>query len=199
MILAGIIIGCLLCGAVCYAIMQNKGYEQPTGWFFAGLFLGIIGIILVLIQPNETTSTSYSQSSTSSRPSYSSSGYGSRSTVVCTACGETNSSSSTHCQKCGSRLNKPSLPILSKEGSWKCKCGAMNYSYETSCHRCGEKKSNKPAIVKENAPTSPAQVKAMAQKDKTIAEQLEELKKLKEQDLITEADFEAKKKQILGI
>ncbi len=199
MFLAGYIIGCLLCGAICYAIMQNKGYEQPTGWFFAGLFLGIIGIILVLIQPKETTSSSYSQSSTSSRPSYSSSGYGSRSTVVCTACGETNSSSSTHCQKCGSRLNKPSLPILNKEGSWKCKCGTMNYSYQTSCQRCGEKKPFKSANTNEKTPTSPAQVKAMAQKEKSIAEQLEELKKLKDQGLITEADFEAKKKQILGI
>jgi hypothetical protein len=50
---------------------------------------------------------------------------------------------------------------------------------------------NKGITSPTSAAPSPAQ--------KSITEQLEELKKLQDQGLITETDFDAKKKQILGI
>ena len=182
---------CMIWGAVTYSVMKNKGHESPGVWFFIGFFLEIFGLIIALVQPNQQQHYSSQQTFNDSTSS--------RNTQICKSCGETNSSSSTHCQKCGLRLNKPTSLIQNKEGSWKCKCGALNYPYETSCHRCGEKKPFKSSNTPEKTPTSPAQVKAMAQKEKFMTEQLEELKKMLDQGLITEADFEAKKKQILGI
>ena len=194
----GYLIGCLLIGAICYAIMQNKGYEQPTGWFFAGFFLGLLGLILVLVQPKQEQKPIKPTASSLAQESAMRAGV-----VRCKSCGATNSSSSYHCQSCGAKL---SIAVIAqttgKEGQWRCKCGVMNYPYETSCHRCGEKKPFSSKLdTRPSSAAVPSVSPASSQvpPQKSITEQLEELKKLQEQGLITETDFEAKKKQILNI
>lgn len=189
----GYLIGCLLIGAICYAIMQNKGYEQPTGWFFAGFFLGLLGLILVLVQPKQEQKPIKPTASSLAQESAMRAG-----AVRCKSCGHLNSSSAKRCEKCGTSLL--SFGNSGREDNWKCSCGALNYSYETSCHRCGKSKSDcKP--IKRRPVSKPAvsQTPTAAPAQKSITDQLEELKKLQEQGLISEADFEAKKKQILGI
>ncbi len=156
----GILIWGLIWGVVTRSVSSSKGYNDGFAW---GFFLGIIGLIVVACRPDNRSNYSYRAG-----------------TIVCTACGATNSSSSFHCQNCGAKLAPATLAQKTgKEGQWRCKCGAQNYSYETTCHRCGEKKSEASS--------------------KSITEQLEELKKLQEQGLITEADYESKKKQILKL
>ncbi len=179
------IIGCVISGIICAAIMSSKGHDGTSGWFFLGFLLGIIGIIIAACQPNlyYINSLRNSQHSTSSSPLNNN-----QNTWVC-KCGTRNNSDSLFCNKCGKQ--NPNANRATNDGSWKCACGAMNYSYETSCHRCGKTKAESIS----NSAASPAPKPA----EKSVTEQLEELKKLVDQGLITEADFEAKKKQILGL
>lgn len=191
-VIIGYAIGCIIAGLITVAIMKGKGHENAGVWFWCGFFLGLIGIIIAACQTNLNYVNLQNRSNNSRNTGASDSNYSSRSTIVCKSCGATNSSSSYHCQSCGAKLSKAVIAqTTGKEGQWRCKCGAQNYSYETSCHRCGEKKPFKSASESKAAAPVPVQ--------KSITEQLEELKKLQDQGLISEADFEAKKKQILGI
>jgi len=49
----GGIVGGLIWGAVCIAIIRSKGYEAApfSGWFWVGFFLGIIGLIVAAVKP----------------------------------------------------------------------------------------------------------------------------------------------------
>ena len=217
---AGYIIGCLLCAAICYAIMQNKGYEQPTGWFFAGLFLSVIGIILVLVQPKATTSY---QSINSSE----------RITKSCPSCGAQNNLDADRCSRCGRNLHTATRGY----DTWVCKCGARNESSQKTCHRCGTEnsaqqkkkvqatnwicicgtrnemsskicsscgKEYEPAgkttyYNKEAKKTNTLAQQSASTTETTVTKQLQELKKLLDQGLITQEDFDAKKKQILNL
>ncbi len=196
-IVGGLIWG-LIWGLVTRAIMKGKGHDSTVGWFFCGFFLGLIGVIIAACQTNlnyiNMNRNNYGggYGSAPTPPS----NYGSRSTVVCKSCGATNSSTSYHCQSCGAKLSPAiSAQDTGKKGQWKCECGALNYPYETSCHRCGKQKP----FMKTESTAKPAAAPTPKPAEKSITEQLEELKKLVDQGLITEADFEAKKKQILGL
>ena len=48
----GYLLGCIISGAICVAIMNGKGHTDNTGWFFCGFFLGLIGIIIAACQTN---------------------------------------------------------------------------------------------------------------------------------------------------
>lgn len=182
----GILIWGFIWGIITQSVSSSKGYDGGFAW---GFLLGFIGLIVVACKPDNRQT--YYQ-----RPNYAPSqvSTGSKSVVFCRSCGTDNSSNSTHCQSCGAKLSPAVFAQKTgKEGQWKCKCGAQNYSYETSCHRCGEKKPFSSANSdKKTSSTSVSD-------SKSITEQLEELKKLQEQGLITEADFDAKKKQILKL
>lgn len=168
----GIVIWGLIWGFITKAVSSSKGYDGGFAW---GFFLGLIGLIVVAVRPDNRPMTSYSGVT------------GKR----CPHCGYLNSLANDYCLECGRKLSA-TIPRAEKAGSWKCSCGALNYDYETSCHRCGKTKSE--CLAKEKADKlKPATA------EKSITEQLEELKKLQEQGLITEQDFEAKKKQILKI
>ncbi len=183
--LLGILIWGFIWGIITQSVSSSKGYDGGFAW---GFFLGIIGLLVVAVKPDNRSNSIYQSSNINQN------NYGSRSTVVCKSCGATNSSSSFHCQSCGAKLSPAvSAQKTGKEGQWRCKCGAQNYSYETSCHRCGEKKPFPSANSDNNASST------SVSDSKSITEQLEELKKLQEQGLITEADIDAKKKQILKI
>ena len=172
----GILIWGLIWGVVTRSVSSSKGYNDGFAW---GFFLGIIGLIVVACRPNKTSSSN-SNSFSNNYQYY----YGSQYIAYCGNCGFPNRSDSVFCLQCGSKLPQSSTNIGDK---WKCKCGKIHYNYETSCPRCGEKKSK-------------ASSKSMTEaSSKSMTEQLEELKKLQEQGLITEADFDAKKKQILKL
>lgn len=188
LILLGVLVWGLIWGMVCQSIMRNKGYEETGVWFACGFVLGLIGVIIAACQPNQQAPmTNYYNGQHGSPPSHSRA----NSTVKCRSCGEINSLGSTHCLSCGTSLSTTSSS-RDKSNTWRCSCGAQNYHYETSCHRCGKSK------LKATAPKKP-EVTTPKPADKSLTEQLEELKKLQEQGLITEADFDAKKKQILNI
>lgn len=178
----GLVVWAIIWGCITKAVSSSKGYDGGFAW---GFFLGLIGLIVVACKPDNRQ---YNQ-----RYNYNPSpaNTGNNSVVFCRSCGTANSTNSTHCQSCGAKLD--SLSSLNKNSanhntnSWKCPCGAMNYDYETSCHRCGKSKSE---VIGQAGKSEP---------QKSMSDQLEELKKLQEQGLITEADFDAKKKQILKL
>ena len=70
--------------------------------------------------------------------------------------------------------------------NWRCSCGAMNKEYETSCHRCGKLS---PSVAASKPQPSAADVSS----------DLKKFKEMLDEGLITEEEFTAKKKQILGI
>lgn len=80
------------------------------------------------------------------------------------------------------------------KAGWVCNCGARNYENENSCHRCG--KSRMP--VKNNTVESAASSSSKTNDADTSA-RIKELKHLFDSGLITEEEFTAKKKQILGL
>lgn len=238
----GYLLGCIVAGAVCVAIMNGKGHTNNTGWFFCGFFLGIIGIIIAACQTNLNYINAQQRTNYSGNSNQYSDGYSSRGTVVCKSCGATNSSSTFHCQSCGAKLSPAvSAQSTDKEGSWKCLCGAKNFAYEKTCHRCGASKQDvlnsgkspnsidnywtcgcgtmnfitrnfcrkcgQPNPKPLTDPTTKSEEKPLPKQPNieqnsssaSLADQLKEFKSLLDQGLITEADFEAKKKQILGI
>ena len=78
-----------------------------------------------------------------------------------------------------------------EEGGWQCVCGRMNERYVFSC-ACGRNKSDgeirihtteKPVVFEENSD----------------AMKIKEFKELLDEGIITQEEFEAKKKQILGL
>lgn len=83
------------------------------------------------------------------------------------------------------------------DDGWTCVCGARNKDYEGTCHRCGkskhEKKEARAAIQ-----TAVDQRKITTSVDDT-AQQIKDYKKLLDEGLITEEEFTAKKRSILGI
>lgn len=220
--LFGLLVSGFICGLICRSITENKGYDNRGAWFACGFFLGIIGIIIAALEPNQPKTHSSTVTHIDG--------------IRCPSCGYNNSINSTHCVSCGRRMSS-----LTRKGSndnkWRCKCGALNYSYETSCHSCGTKLSDninkgkcntwrcpcgalnyenetschscgkkigyKPKDTKQksevNTSSASEQKIKSATANQSITEQLEELKKLQEQGLITQEDYDSKKKQILNL
>jgi GYF domain 2 len=46
----GLFVG-IICGIICAVIAPSNG-RNPVGWFFAGFFIGLIGLIVLLCMPN---------------------------------------------------------------------------------------------------------------------------------------------------
>ena len=44
----------IIIGFVCVSIMKKKGYDTLVGWFFCGLCLGVIGLIICLCIEDKT-------------------------------------------------------------------------------------------------------------------------------------------------
>lgn len=82
---------------------------------------------------------------------------------------------------------------LLASGGWRCQCGRVHASYVSSCS-CGSNKSGDPA-------PAPVPVAAPASEEDEIknAAAIREYKKLLDDGIITAGEFEAKKKQLLGL
>ena len=97
--------------------------------------------------------------------------------------------------------------------TWRCPCGALNKDYETSCHRCGKtfntvKQEMKTAEQTQIAATAqiPAPAPSVGQSNVSpvmsagdIQNDLKKYKEMLDDGLITEEEFTAKKKQLLGL
>ena len=97
----------------------------------------------------------------------------------CPYCGKENRKKAKFCAKCGRGIEN-----VSKSESKSCStCGAENPNYADFCIKCGNALNNgSTGIIKVNN-----------------LEDLEKLAELKEKGIITEEEFQAKKKQILGL
>lgn len=175
----GILIYSLIWGAICKAIMTSKGYDDFTSlmWFVGGFLLGIFAFIFVIIKPNNPELEENQQNQNTikiSQPQVQADNVD----WLCPACGARNTVNRNRCFSCGVQREL-------NEGDWICKCGEINTAFENVCHKC---RNNKPII------SSPAE-----HIGDSLTSQLTELKSLYEQGFLTEEEFNAKKKQILGI
>lgn len=80
-----------------------------------------------------------------------------------------------------------------KAGGWRCACGRVHAAYISSCS-CGRNKSG------ETAPEPVPIVRTVSEEDEIKnAAAIREYKKLLDEGIITAEEFEAKKKQLLGL
>lgn len=169
-LIAAIVVG-LICGGICVAISYSRGME---GGFWWGFLLGIIGIVVVAVRPNDRPAPSYSSSSASSDSYYSSS---------------------------SSYLNTSRTNDALSNGGWRCpNCGKLHYSYESGCS-CGASKFSQIESQPESEPESKA-LPAGIEDAPVAVSQADEIRKFKElldDGILTQEEFEAKKKQLLGL
>ena len=79
-------------------------------------------------------------------------------------------------------------------GGWQCACGKVHAAYVSSC-ACGRSKSGD--LPAEPAPTVPEE--PTEDTEVRNAQAIREYKKLMDEGIITAEEFEAKKKQLLGL
>ena len=77
-----------------------------------------------------------------------------------------------------------------ESGGWRCVCGRVNNDYVSSC-ACGRAKREGDVNVQEAI--------AIEQKEKDSITQLKEYKELLDSGILTQEEFDAKKKQLLGL
>ena len=79
-----------------------------------------------------------------------------------------------------------------KQGGWQCTCGKVHAAYVSSCS-CGRNKYGE-------LPPEPGMLAAQSEIDGTAdVAAIREYKKLLDDGIITAEEFEAKKKQLLGL
>ena len=98
----------------------------------------------------------------------------------------------------GARRNAPPTDYVHNQqilasGGWQCACGRINASYVSSCS-CGRNKSGE-------LPAEPVPISEVVSEEGEIknAAAIREYKSLMDDGIITPEEFEAKKKQLLGI
>ncbi len=221
----GILIWGVVWGVATNKVLENKGYDD--NWFWWGFFFGFIAMIVAVTKPENQTSTnvhSYDSSPLSGNASKVLPINKSDKMWKC-SCGEYNQNYETSCHNCG-KSQKNSRVNISK--SWRCECGALNTISERTCHRCG-KPSNRPPLWKckscsaINQPEdticiscgTPKEVVDSDNKktenvsmldntheeknDEVIIANLKKYKELADTGVITQEEFDAKKKQLLGL
>lgn len=195
-------------GLICRAVVKSKGYDDRDNHGFAwGFWLNIIGLIVCAAKPSVLDSNSYSNRiSTNHGEGLKYQPVSNSTEWKCNKCGKVNDSRAYECISCGNRRAKTNNYISTD--SWVCICGARNSFMQIKCNKCGRSKedytSNKPKTVTIDPPApKPKQavstpVKLESSFDQTKKD-ITELKSMFDEGLITEEEFTAKKKQILGI
>ncbi|HCI63525.1 MAG TPA: hypothetical protein DFH97_00430 [Clostridiales bacterium] len=166
----GLIISGLIFGFATKVVIKNKGYDD--NWFWWGFFFGFIALIVACAKPQNV------------RYSYSPA----HGTALAAAARE------SHEKK-----------ILAA-GGWRCACGSVNAAYVSSCH-CGRSKSDvattqhkkelKAEKQDEHAKLADTQADRADELDKAAA--IKEYKKLMDDGIISQDEFDSKKKQLLGL
>ena len=167
----GYVIGVIIVSIICGLICKAIASNRGMdGGFWWGFFLWIIGIIVVAVRPNDKLS--YQTSSTYT----------------------TNSDTST-LDSFSSRENNREERIL-LNGGWKCdKCGNVNHDYTLFC-LCG---NPKPAPLEPKSKTNTDIESKKENSSVYLADEIRKLKELADDGIITQEEFEAKKKQLLGL
>lgn len=163
----------VICGFICSAIASNRGME---GGFLWGFFLGIIGIIVVAVRPNDGNSKSSSQKEGSKE----------KRVYYCKYCNKTfGGYNEEPCPHCKSML-APTTILLSE---W------MSYSIEKRNDLKAEFGRDK-LLFTEDLTQETEKQKIEVQSN---AEEIRKYKALVDDGIITSEEFEAKKKQLLGL
>ena len=164
-----IVVG-VICGAVCTAISSNSGME---GGFWWGFFLGIIGIIVVAVRPNDNSAVNGVPAVKDDEERI----------YYCPSCRETFSCmSQQRCPQCQTIL-RPTTVMFS---AWK------NLAAEEKDRLKAEFEAGRSMLdVKSGS--------ADSQTANSPYEEIRQLKGLLEDGIITQEEFEAKKKALLGL
>ena len=181
-----VIVQGLIFGFATNIVIENKGYDD--NWFWWGFFFGLIALIVACAKPQNIDYSSYS--SQLSQPTYTSyqTSYGS------------NLSNATD------KVHNEQIPAA---GGWKCSCGRVHAYYVSSCS-CGKSKSEvKNAEFKKKQEEERRQAEQKKQEEaKKQAEimdesskvaAIKEYKELMDAGIISQEEFDAKKKQLLGL
>lgn len=164
-------------------VIENKGYAD--NWFWWGFFFGFIALIVACAKPQNIDYSSFS----TQPPTYTS-----------------------HQTSYGSNLsnaaNKVHNEQLLANGGWKCSCGRVQASYVSSCS-CGKSKHEVQAAELKKQEEEKRQEEQKKQEEaKKQAETMDEIskvaaikeyKELMDAGIISQEEFEAKKKQLLGL
>lgn len=177
-----------LLGYITNEILKNKGYS--LNWFWWGFFFGLWAILFALIKPDLTRTYSDNQGNTFLHD-YAEEEYNRRNNVS------------------GEKLQNINDIKLMDNGGWKCSCGRINASYVGTCG-CGKLKGEagkkeKEEITNANAGAASVNMSA-ATTTKTEKENesknldyLVKLKELLDAGVLTQEEFDAKKKKLLDI
>ena len=183
-IFGGSIIWGIIWGYAAREIIINRGYgEEATKFFWLGFFFSFIAVIIAVTRPVYRSEWSSS----------------SRSIIVPKTVSESNPYSDNFMTR---------VP----DGGWRCSnCGKAHYSYETSCS-CGKSRFDlAPTVKKKEAAISTIDetleensMNTVGQKDNTNTDRspfdvIRKYKELLDEGIITQEEFDAKKKQLLGL
>lgn len=187
-----IIVQAVIFGFATRTVIENKGYDED--WFFWGFLFGFIALIVACARPQNIDYTSFD-----SQPSQSSQPYQPTYTNYLTSYGSNQNDTEdvVHNEQ------------LLANGGWKCSCGRVHALYVSSCS-CGKSKSEiqeyeykkkleeqrRQEELKKQEETK-AQVGNMDEISKASA--IKEYKSLLDAGIISQEEFEAKKKQLLGL
>lgn len=180
------IIQAIIFGFATQTVIDNKGYDET--WFWWGFFFGIIALIVACAKPQNIDYSAYDNKP--AQPTY-------------------NNDPSFF----GSNLSKAADQARNEEilasGGWRCSCGRTHAAYVSSCS-CGKSKHDvlqaqykqkqeeeqRKAELKEQEKAR-NQVKSMDEMSKASA--IKEYKELLDSGIISQEEFDAKKKQLLGL
>lgn len=172
----GVLVYSIICGFVCLGISSSRGMG---GGFWWGFWLGIIGIIVVAVRPNDNQYSPKAQN-------YSHSSYSSFSV-------EPPAKPGTYAASYNRKEKTYEEEIIEK-GGWRCPaCGKIHYDYVSACS-CGEKKPPK-AKVSEQKISQTNNVLGEVE----IIKCLKDYKELLNAGILTNEEFEKKKAQLLKI
>ena len=161
-------------------VIENKGYDD--NWFWWGFFFGLIALIVACAKPQNIDYSSFT--TRPSQPTYTSyqTSYGSN---------------------LSNAANKVHNEQLLANGGWKCSCGIVQASYVSSCS-CGKSKHEVQAAElkkkqeeEKRKEEQKKQAETMDESSKVAA--IKEYKELMDAGIISQEEFEAKKKQLLGL
>lgn len=165
-------------GVTTNAIIRNKGYSE--NWFWWGFCFGIFAVIVACTKPQCT------YSATQSNGFYNHQNSGNR-----------------EIESFYRGSDEIRTRDTLKAGGWTCTCGRVNAAYVSSC-TCGRDKTDviyKKAVQKidEPAKTEKVEKNPPVVKEQDAVASLREYKSLLDEGIITQEEFDAKKKQLLGV
>lgn len=170
-----LIVQAIIFGFATKIVIENKGYED--NWFWWGFCFGLIALIVACARP-QNIDYSYFRNQT---PQSTNTGYP-------TSYGNnlTNAANKVHNEK------------LLANGGWKCSCGKVQASYVSSCS-CGRSKSEVQAVEYKKKQEEDAKKQTETMDEHCRISAIKEYKELMDAGIISPDEFDAKKKQLLGL